>query len=229
MADSSLYPDQPADKRAAKFTDDGRSRLFNLYRERLRHWEGGTVNDARGGRTKDGMSQNALEALNEREKKAGSGSPLPSEVDGLTPAQITGIFRREYFDRLRIEDLASLGGMSHQAPALPEQMFDIGIHAGIGTAARYLQKGLNNVLPKVSDPSDNGKEQDPVEVDGVLGSKTIAAVDEALRLGKGQELNDAIVKMRTDDLKAKEGSNNFRGWFERVPSFSSGNYRIPPW
>ena len=138
-----LYPDQGIS------ADNGGNRLFNLYRDRLRSREGGrNIDDPRGGPTNLGMSQAELDRLIAREEKAGKGTrwSMPRDVMKLTDRQITDIFLNEYFKRLNVQKIADIPGLTDQAPALPELMFDAGIHHGISDPAKWLQKALNDAL-----------------------------------------------------------------------------------
>lgn len=99
--------------------------------------EGGYVNDARdpGGETKFGISKRAY----------------PSEnIAKLTEERAKEIYKRDYWDRLRLDEL-------------PENvrypLFDVAVNSGLKSAAQFLQRACG------------------VRDDGVIGPATIAAAN----------------------------------------------------
>lgn len=102
--------------------------------EVLRH-EGGYVNDPRdpGGETRWGISKRSYPTL---------------VIADLTREDAIAIYRRDYWDRLRCDELP---------PALALVVFDTGVNMGRERAVRLLQQALG------------------VTVDGVLGPKTLSA------------------------------------------------------
>lgn len=96
--------------------------------------EGGYVNDPHdpGGETNFGISRRAYPDL---------------DIAGLTRAQAAAIYRRDYWDRVRGDDLPA---------GLDALVFDDAVNAGRGGAARRLQQAIG------------------VAVDGVIGPRTLA-------------------------------------------------------
>lgn len=81
----------------------------------------------------------------------------------LSVAEAKRIYRIEYWDKLRLDEIAAV------APKIAIELFDTGVNCGTGTAATFLQRCLN-VLNRL------GKDWADVKVDGDLGSQTIAAL-----------------------------------------------------
>lgn len=97
--------------------------------------EGGYVHDPRdpGGETQWGISHRAYPSLN---------------IAALTQDDARAIYRRDYWDRVRADDLP---------PPLALVVFDAAVNAGVGRAVRWLQGALG------------------VPADGAMGPRTIAA------------------------------------------------------
>lgn len=220
------------------FADDGRSRLFNLFRKRLRHWEDqkkpqkpgekkGVDDKTGGGRTNQGMSQNLLDHLIDQEEKKkaegrGPGWLLPRKTEELSDDNITGIYRRQFFDKLKIDEIADTPDIADQSVPLIEQLFDAGIHHGIGQPARWLQQAINEKIPPE-------KGEKPLPVDGNIGVNTIDALRRAARAGKIEEISDLIARKRLAFMKPLKNAPENPGWADRAKSFLAENYRFEPW
>ncbi len=100
----------------------------------IRH-EGGYVDDPDdpGGRTKYGISQRAYPDL---------------DIAALTVDDAAEIYRRDYWDRVRGDDLP---------PAVAHVVFDAAVNMGVGVAIRLMQRQLG------------------VAADGIIGPVTLAA------------------------------------------------------
>lgn len=109
----------------------------------LRH-EGGFVNHPKdpGGMTNLGVTRATWEGWTG--KKASE-----ADMRALTPATVAPVYRKNYWDKLRCDDLP---------PALALCVFDFGVNAGPARAGRYLQRMVG------------------AAEDGVVGDATIAAV-----------------------------------------------------
>ena len=105
--------------------------------------EGGYVNhrDDPGGPTNMGITQSTLAAWRKRPVSV-------DEVKRLTRAEAERIYRAQYWDTIRGDELP---------PGVDYAVFDISVNSGPGRAAKFLQQALR------------------IEADGVVGSKTIAA------------------------------------------------------
>ncbi len=121
--------------------------------------EGGFVDDPRdsGGATKYGVTERVARA-----------NGYTGAMHDLSLEEAKRIARSQYWDVIRLEDVASL------APAVAHEMFDTGYNMGVGVAAKYLQRALSALNRQGSDFPD-------VVVDGVIGPGTISALREFLR------------------------------------------------
>lgn len=100
--------------------------MFDKALTTVLHHEGGFVNHPRdpGGMTNLGVTRNTWEAW------TGKAAP-ESEMRALTPAKVTPLYKAHYWDVNRC-------GEMH--PAIALCVFDFGVNAGPGRAARYLQR-----------------------------------------------------------------------------------------
>ena len=106
--------------------------------------EGGYVNNPKdpGGMTNLGCTKDVWEAY--------CGHPVDEKVmRGLTPADVGPLYKRNYWDKVKGDDLPS--GVDYV-------VFDAAINSGAGRAAKWLQACVG------------------VEPDGGIGPKTLAAV-----------------------------------------------------
>jgi lysozyme family protein len=202
-------PNWPTEPKIANdpVTEDYRDKTFDDYLKDLAPREGGDSNHASdtGGPTRKGISQKGLTARNKLWPNWG----LPQKVDELTDAQVTDIYRREFYDEPQI---ARFAFATQALPSLAAQTFDIGVHSGPATAARWVQKETNRVL---------GTELD---VDGKLGPETRDALAKATPLELAQ-INNAIAKRREAFLreivrKKPKQRENLDGWIKRARSFA---------
>lgn len=120
--------------------------------DRFAHWlphilkhEGGYVNHPKdpGGATNKGIIQSTYDSWRDRQ-----GKPRQS-VRNITDAEVAAIYRRDYWDAIKGDDLPA--GVDYC-------VFDFAVNSGINRAARYLQGAVG------------------VEQDGKIGPATIAAV-----------------------------------------------------
>ncbi|MGE5611439.1 MAG: glycoside hydrolase family 108 protein [Bacillota bacterium] len=82
-------------------------------------------------------------------------------VDGirnLTRGQAIAIYRRDWWDRLRLGEIES--------PEVSAKVFDLAVNVGAGTGIRLLQKALVAT-------------GHPLQVDGIIGPVTLKAANEA--------------------------------------------------
>jgi lysozyme family protein len=142
--------------------------------------EGGFVNDARdsGGATRYGITERVARAYG----YSGSMDMMP-----LTIAK--SIYREAYWDRLRLDQVASIVGAR-----VAEEMFDTGVNQGVSAAGTYLQRALNALNQQSTLYAD-------IPVDGDVGKLTL----EALRSFWRRRGNDgSTVLLRA--LNALQGS-----------------------
>lgn len=114
--------------------------------EAIKHilkYEGGYVNhkDDPGGRTNLGVTQRVWEEW--------TGKPATEEdMRGLTPAMVSPLYKKRYWDAVRGDDLPS---------GVDLCVFDCAVNAGVGRASKFLQQAVG------------------VTTDGQIGPMTIAA------------------------------------------------------
>lgn len=141
----------------------------------LRH-EGEYVDDSsdRGGVTRFGISAAAYPNL---------------DIAGLTRTQAVEIYRRDYWERHRIDRI--------EHPVLAAKVFDVAVNVGPGRAIRWLQQAAN--APQ----------------DGYLGPLTAVAVNEAEPLA----LLGRFLGLATKYYIALENKRFERGWIRRLFDF----------
>lgn len=146
---------------------------FDTAFNRLIGHEGGYVNNPKdpGGETKYGISKRAYPDV---------------DIAALTLDQAKAIYRRDYWDRARCDELP---------PAVAFQVFDTAVNSGIGQAIRFLQRAVG-----VADDGNVG----PLTINAVkrLDAEVIAARFNGQRL-------DFMAKLSTWDTFG-------RGWARRV-------------
>jgi len=118
--------------------------------------EGGYSNNPLdpGGETKYGITVRVARA---------NGYTGPMRDLPLTTAK--DIYRRQYWDVLSLNDINAV------CEYIAEEMFDTGVNMGVGTVGKFLQRALN-VLNR------DGKDFRDLEVDGIIGPVTVAAMRE---------------------------------------------------
>jgi len=154
---------------------------FDLAIDKTLAHEGGSTltNDAndRGGATKYGISQKSYPDV---------------DIPGLTETQAKEIYQRDYWDRVRADDIHS--------QTIAENIFDTCVNMGVRSGSRLAQSALN------IDPAD-----------GIIGSQSlqiINAADEKLFSAKF-----ALAKMqRYADICTADSSQKkyLLGWLNRT-------------
>lgn len=96
---------------------------FDLAAEFVKFWEGGYVNHPSdpGGETKFGIAKRSYPDL---------------DIKNLTFEQAKGIWKREYWDRIRGDELP---------PSVAIAVFDFAINSGVSRATKYLQRAIGVV------------------------------------------------------------------------------------
>lgn len=122
--------------------------------------EGGYSNnpDDAGGPTCWGIT----EAVARRNGYAGEMRDLPQSV-------AEAIYRRQYVTGPRFHEVATLDVF------IGEELIDTGVNMGVAVAGKFLQRALNAFNRRQRDYPD-------VVADGVIGEKTLAAMETYLRL-----------------------------------------------
>lgn len=154
----------------------------------LKH-EGGYANNPKdpGGATMRGVTQAVYDAY-----RRNAGRPTQS-VRAISDAELGAIYRGQYWDRVRGDDLPS---------GIDYAVFDFAVNSGARQAIKYLQQTLG------------------ITADGVIGNITLATVRDADPVAVINELCDRrlsfmkrIKHRTTGELLWKEFG---RGWSSRV-------------
>ena len=145
------------------------------------HHEGGYVNHPKdpGGETNLGVTKRVYEEW------GGTKDMKDLEVEDVAP-----IYRKNYWDRIKADDLPS---------GLDLCVFDFGVNAGTGRAAKYLQSMIGTVA------------------DGGIGPNTLKKLDEYL---EENSVEDTIKNYQAERQSYYESLSTFetfgRGWTRRV-------------
>ena len=154
-------------------------------------WEGGFVDDPAdlGGATNKGVTIGTFEGFR---KKKGRPKPTVQDLKNISDADWKEIIKTLYWDRWKADDIKSQG----VANILVDWVWASGVH-GIKRPQRILG----------------------VSSDGLVGSKTIAAVNamDAEKLFK--MIKEDRVKFVDEICKARPANERFRkGWLNRINS-----------
>jgi lysozyme family protein len=176
--------------------------------------EGGYVDDPDdpGGATKHGVTIHTMRRLGL--DLTGDGQVTRADVRRLTEAQAVEIFVDHYFIRPRISDLPN---------PLHASVFDMYVNAG-ANAVKILQRLL-------------GKMGFAVEVDGVIGPKTIAATARAHAAAPDHMVDAygierrnyyfALADRRPASRKyARSRAGGKGGWITRAEAFIAARYHL---
>jgi lysozyme family protein len=193
-----------------------REQLFRQYMQNLGPREGGTANRPKahdpGGLMHKGISTEFLKSYRKQNPQLN----LPADPRQLTAKQREEITRAEYFDRARVAEVAGIPGVMQQAANLPEQLFDSAFLHGPEDAGKFLQKALDKILGTDLRSMVKGKK----DYDGIVGSKTRAAIVKAIQRNKLRDVNN---EMSSERWKYMQGRQNFlenkKGWEDRKKSF----------
>jgi lysozyme family protein len=191
--------------------------LFSRFRANLNHWEGGYADRPKsadpGGPTQKGISQKTLDEL----LRSGRYPNLPHQSKFLTDSHIDTILCREYFEGAQIDKLAKIPGLLSAAPKLVEQIFDAGVLHGPEDAGVWLQEALDRHLG--TNLSVRLRNDGAQIYDGIIGSKTRAAVAVAVRQNRLLDVNNEIVEKRIQHMKRQPNFSVNPGWIVRARSF----------
>ena len=155
---------------------------FKEALEVILHHEGGYVNHPKdpGGETNLGVTKRGYEEWGGTK-----------DMKELTPEDVEPIYQKNYWDKLKCDELPE---------ALALCVFDFGVNAGPGRAAKYLQS-LVGALP----------------IDGGIGPMTLAAVDKYI---DKFSVELAVERYQEARQKYYEELSTFatfgRGWTRRV-------------
>ena len=154
---------------------------WNKCLEIILHHEGGYVNHPKdpGGETNLGVTKRVYEEWGGKK-----------DMKELTPADVSPIYKKNYWDKVKADSIPS---------GLDLCVFDFGVNAGPGRAAKYLQKLIG------------------VTADGGIGPNTLAALKGYL---EDHGLQDTIESYQSARQKYYESLSTFatfgKGWTRRV-------------
>lgn len=122
---------------------------WNKCLEIILHHEGGYVNHPKdpGGETNLGVTKRVYEEWGGKK-----------DMKELTPADVSPIYKKNYWDRVRGDDLPA---------GLDLCVFDFGVNAGTGRAAKYLQKMIGTTPDGGIGPATLQKLKEYVDDQGV--------------------------------------------------------------
>lgn len=153
--------------------------------------EGGFVNDPDdpGGPTNRGVTQRVYNGFRTRKGLA------PRSVRLITAEEVAEIYKAQYWDAVRGDDLPS---------GLDYAVFDFAVNSGVSRAVKYLQKVLG------------------VAQDGILGERSLAAAHERdVMMILEQYIADRMTFLRS--IRKGGGWKKFgRGWTRRVMGEKDG-------
>ena len=172
------------------------SRGFKCAIQFVAHWEGGEVNHANDPGGHTNLGV-TQQTLNLARQKYPQ-AKLPESVSDLTTDHVYFIFWHEYWLPVKCDEMS---------PGLALMIFDGAINQGVSAIGKHLQRAVG------------------VVVDGIVGSKTIAAVvaygqrDGYSRLIQAVAAERALGYARTGGLLEHFG----RGWYRRLLSCYSAS------
>ena len=177
-------------------------RRFEDAYKMTRKAEGGFVNNPNdsGKETNFGVTKETLGDYH----KNHNDPDIPKEVENLQPKHAEYILRKMYYDQNNI------GGIVD--PRLARHIFDMSVLPNPQTAARWVQKGINEI---------NGNEA--LQIDGRLGPLTTKALNQ-LDEAQIQNLNRHLSEKREDffiDLAERRPKDKkyLKGWVARARAY----------
>lgn len=123
-----------------------------------------------GGKTRYGITEQVARAHG-----------YTGEMQALPLAIAISIYRSDYWDAMRLDNVAQL------SEALAAKLFDMGVNCGVGFAGRCLQRALNLLNRQETDFSD-------IVVDSRVGTVTLAAMT-VLFQKRGKDAEVVLLEM----------------------------------
>ena len=123
-------------------------------------------------------------------------------IKNLIEADAKAIYKRDYWDRVLGDSINSQG--------MAESIFDFAVNAGVSTSVKIAQKTANRVL------------YIKLDVDGVIGGQTLAAINHCGEFTNSRELFLSVFALekiqRYADIcnKNREQSKFLLGWVNRT-------------
>ena len=154
---------------------------FSKCLEVILHHEGGYVNHPKdpGGETNLGVTKRVYEEFGGTK-----------DMKDLTQEDVEPIYEKNYWDKLKCDDMPE---------GLDLMLFDFGVNAGPGRAAKFLQQMIGTV------------------VDGGIGPNTLAKLEEYIRENGEHEAVKKYQEMRQKYYESLSTFATFgKGWTRRV-------------
>jgi|TARA_R100001126_G_C4777003_1_gene125237 lysozyme family protein len=157
---------------------------YNKCLETILHHEGGYVNHPEdpGGETNLGVTKRVYE------EHGGT-----KDMKDLTVEDVAPIYKKGYWDRMKCDEIPN---------GLDLCLFDFGVNAGPGRAAKFLQKIIGTT------------------VDGGIGPQTLNALQQKIGGDDDYGISDIIKEYQSARQEYYEGLSTFatfgKGWTRRV-------------
>ena len=174
----------------------------NQLIEELIEREGGYVNDPqdRGGETNYGIT-----------KKVANKNGYVGDMKKLPYEFAFNLYKKSYWHTLRLDEISKI------SEKLAVQLFDFGINSGIANAGHCLQVVLNVLNQKQDIYHD-------LVTDGIVGSKTIVAINKFIEHRQEQGLHVLIEAIRAQRISFcidiavnDESQEKYQfGWLHRI-------------
>ena len=160
--------------------------------ERVLKTEGGYVNDPndKGGETNWGIT-----------KAVAVKNGYKGSIKDMSLAFAKAVYKKQYWDTLKLDEVNN--------QIIAEIAFDIGVNAGVGTAAKMLQEMINFMTT------------DDIVVDGVIGPQTLGRIN-AIKTKTDNE--EAVLLLSTlqgeyylECMRKREANEKYSlGWLRRM-------------
>jgi|GEM_PF-5999398 len=192
----------PGPARKAAPQDLPEDARFDGFIEQLRKFEGGYSNDRddRGGETNHGVTKATLADYH----AAFDDPAVSTDVRKLSAEEAKRVLRIFYYDRYRVNEISDAATARH--------LFDISVNPGPARAGRWAQQAVNAI-----------KSEQVLEEDGVMGSRTRAAINN-LSPAELARLNDLLSDKRMANYEEQMAKNRTQekyrpGWTSRTLHF----------
>lgn len=198
-------PELPRHTQTADGGQSSSDERFDQFTKGTFRREGGYSNDPNdfGGETNHGVTHDTLKKYQDKHGGLGEGGKRV-DVKELTQDQAKAIYKQVYYDDRRIREIKDVATAGH--------IFDLGLNHAPETGATFVQKAINGAIPGAN-----------LQVDGVVGSKTIDALNKATP-EQLKAINNAIVREREAHYRQQVQQNPkqerfLKGWLKRSGEF----------
>jgi lysozyme family protein len=139
---------------------------------------------------------------------AKSSSDFPKNLNSDEDLQqmIRDFYKKNFWDTIRLDEIDSQN--------IAEELFDTGVNMGINRAKKFLQQALNFL-------NKNEELYDDLGEDGIIGERTLDALDIILKRGEEALLYKILNVLQANHyltymMKSPTQEKFARGWFSRV-------------